>query len=94
MTEAPVAETAPIDAVITWVDGADLTHSRERVNKEIKRRTNVVGIFPNHEVVIRLFGELVLAPNDERAVSRGYMPVEELISICNATEVATMIAAQ
>ncbi len=70
------------------------TNPLEHVNKEIKRRTNVVGIFPNREAVVRLVGALMLEQNDEWAVSRRYMPVEKLAGPCDDPDAATMIAAQ
>ncbi len=54
----------------------------ERLNKEIKRRTHVVGIFPNENAILRLVGALMLEQNDEWAVTRRYMTLDTIDEVC------------
>ena len=58
-----------------------VTNPIERLHAEIKRRTNVVGIFPNADAITRLAGAILLEQNDEWAASRRYMTLESIAPV-------------
>ena len=70
------------------------TNPLERLNGEIKRRTEVVGIFPNGAAITRLFGAILLEQNDEWAVQRArYITLESIVPVGDDPIVGLPIAA-
>lgn len=70
------------------------TNPLERLNGEIKRRTEVVGIFPNEAAIVRLVGAILLEQNDEWAVQRArYMTLETIAPFGDDPTVILPVAA-
>jgi putative transposase len=70
------------------------TNPLERLNGEIKRRTEVVGIFPNEASIVRLVGAILLEQNDEWAVQRArYMTLETIAPLGDDPTVILPVAA-
>ncbi len=57
------------------------TNPIERLNKEVKRRADVVGIFPNEASIMRLIGAVLFAQKDEWQTPSRYMMVEAFVQI-------------
>ena len=64
------------------------TNPLERLNKEVKRRADVVGIFPNEGAIIRLIGAVLLEQNDEWQLQHRYMQVEAMAGLVVAPDAA------
>ena len=74
------------------------TNPLERLNKEVKRRADVVGIFPNEGAIVRLIGAVLLEANDEWQLQHPYMQTEAMPELTPplieaiATQISTVAA--
>ena len=60
------------------------TNPLERLNKEVKRRADVVGIFPGEASILRLIGAVLLEANDEWQLQHRYMQVEAMTELASS----------
>jgi transposase-like protein len=65
-----------------------VTNPLERLNEEVKRRADVVGIFPSEPSVVGLTGAVLLEQNDEWQLRHRYMPVEAMAELASPAAAA------
>ena len=70
------------------------TNPLERLNKEVKRRADVVGIFPNEDSIVRLIGAVLLEANDEWQLQHRYMQIEGMVELDASAEANQSLIAE
>jgi putative transposase len=92
MAEAEVDVLAYMDFPAAHRTKLHSTNSLERLNGEVKRRTDVVGIFPNEEAIYRLAGAILLEQNDEWSVQRAQFITLETIATLSDDAAVSLLA--
>ena len=77
-----------------WSQIATNTNPLERVNKEIRRRSQVIGIFPNDAAIVRLVGALLDEQTDEWQVTRRYMSRDVLAKLIDPNNRQVLLEAR